>query len=212
MKKEDLIGDKTYIAILFLLFLTIFAVIQNMSLAPVADLLSRDSQTNSFKEIDILKDKNQDLRDEVNELEGTLSQLSNQNEALGAIDDQIKKYQKLSGESPIFGPGISISIDSELEIAWAIDLINDFFNSGAQAVSINNLRITNRTIGFEVLPNKNLLLYGSVLRAPYEFNLIGEPADLEKILTLPGGIISRYKASFPQAKVEINRKEVIKMD
>ena len=48
------------------------------------------------------------------------------------------------------------------------------FNSTAQAVSINGIRITNQTAGFDVLPKGQIFLNGSILTYPYIFEAIGE--------------------------------------
>lgn len=202
---------KIYILITSVL-LGFFIIVQSRSFETVNSLLRRDTSSNIFQEIQILKDTNTDLKKETEDLESTIKQLTNQGQALNAIQEEIDKYTKLSGKSSIFGPGVSVEINGKITTPWAIDLINELFNSGAQAVSVNNIRIINRTVGFDTLPQGQILLNGSILSAPYVFNAVGEPSSLASILDLPGGIFERMKKTFPDAKINIAKKEIIQMD
>lgn len=202
---------KKALILLSTLLLGFFLVIQLRSFATVNEIIFRDQESNVFQEIQILKDKNDDLNDEVLELEKTISQLADQNSALQAIDDEIAKYKKLSGDFSIFGPGITVTLEGNISTAWVIDLINEFFNSGAQAVSINGIRITNKTVGFDTLPQGQILLNGSILSPPYSFDVMGESEVLMTILELPGGIFERLQSNFPGLKIDMMRKEVIQM-
>ena len=60
------------------------------------------------------------------------------------IFQEIKKHEKLNGKSPIYGPGLRIEINADISSQWLVDFINELFNSTAQAVSINSIRITNQ--------------------------------------------------------------------
>lgn len=187
-----------------------FAVVQSRSFKNV-DFLLRDAESNIFQEISILKQKNEDLKSEISELELALAQLADQNLALQAIEDEIKKYSKLGGSLSIFGPGLTVTIDGTIATPWIVDLVNDFFNSGAQSVAINGIRLVNSTIGFDTLPQGQILLNGSILSPPYIFDVIGESSSLNNILELPGGVFDRLKSAFPGIKIETVSKEIIQM-
>ncbi len=188
-----------------------FIVIQTRSFEDVNNLLLRDQESNIFQEIQILIDKNDELEEEVDSLEDTYTNISDQNFVLESIKEEIKKYQNLNGDKSIFGPGITVKLEDEITTPWITDLINDFFSSGAQAVSINGIRITNQTVGFDTLPQGQILLNGSILSAPYFFDVIGESEVLSEILELPGGIFDRLQNNFPDLKIDVSRKEVIQM-
>ena len=194
----------------FLLGLLI--VLQNRSFETITEQFLRDTQSNIFQEIKILKEKNEDLKVEIAELESTLNLLNDQNSALQAIKEQSDKYLKLSGGTPIFGPGLEINVSGDLTTPWMIDLINEFFNSGAQAVSVNGIRIVNKTMGFDTLPQGQIVLNGSILSSPYTFNIIGESSTLSKILESPAGIFDRLRSTFGNLKIQITQKEIIQME
>jgi uncharacterized protein YlxW (UPF0749 family) len=193
------------------IFLGAFIVLQSQSFRTVTDEYLRENKVDIFQEIKILRDKNKDLENEVKSLEDNLDQLSDQTSALSVIEKEIYTYKKLSGDSPIFGAGLLIEADGELSVPSAIDLTNELFNAGAEAVSINSIRITNETIGFDAMPKGKILLNGVPLAAPYVFEAIGEPSTLENILTLPGGIFSRIEAGTAHIKLTFEKKEIIQM-
>lgn len=202
---------KIYIVIVVAI-LGIFIVVQGRWFTGENGVFSRDTQSNVFQEITILKNKNQDLKNEIENLDSVLQQLRDQNSALEAIEEEVEKYKKLNGEFPIFGPGVSLTIDIQLTTPWVIDLINEFFNSGVQAVSINGIRITNNTAGFDTLPQGQILLNGSILSSPYIFDVIGEPSLVIDILELPGGILDRLEKAFSEIEIDTTTKEIIRMD
>src|SRR3989338_1837014 len=106
-------AKKIYIVVISGL-LSLFVVVQFRSFENVSDLLLRDSQSSIFQEIKILKEKNEDLKAEIAELEMSATQLNDQNSALDAVEEEIKKYSKLSGGNSIFGPGINIVVDAKV--------------------------------------------------------------------------------------------------
>lgn len=192
--------------------LGLFIIMEGRSLENVNEILLRDSQSNIFEEIKILKEKNESLKKETIDLDANLELLSDQNSALNVVEEEIKKYSKLNGKFPIFGPGITVTVEEKLNVPWVIDIINHFFNSGGEAVSINGIRIVNDTMGFDALPNGQIFLNGSILSSPYIFDVIGEPSKLATLLELPGGILDRLESSFPKIKVVVSQKEIIQMD
>jgi len=191
-------------------FVAFFIVIQVKSMNNV-DILIRDQKSNVFQEILILKNQNEDLKHEIIDLEKTLEQLDDQSSALEAIENEINKYKKLSGEEAIYGTGLAISLNSSIDTPWIVDLTNELFNSGAQAVSINGIRITNYTSGLDTIPSGQILLNGSTLSAPYIFEAIGEPEVLLNILRLEDSILFRMTEVFPELKIDMIKKEFIEM-
>ncbi len=172
----------------------------------------RNVESNIFQEIKILKDKNESLRREIADIERNIEDFSDQNLALQAVESQINRYMKLNGKTPIFGAGITVSIDGDISTPWVVDLVNAFSNAGAEAISVNGIRLVNGTLGFDTLPRGQILLNGSILSTPYIFNVIGEPSDMISILELPGGIFSRLSSAIPELTIVTEQREVIQMN
>ena len=207
MKKDD----KRIIWFFAAVLASFFLVVQVKSFERVNPLF-RDQESNIFQEIQILKKTNEDLGAEVDELAKRLEQLSDQSSAIEALEGEANKYKKLTGGIKIFGPGVTVKIDGNVSTPWMIDLINEFFNSGAQAVAINGIRLTNKSVGFDTLPQGQILLNGSILSAPYNFDVIGESKVLVDSFEITGGIFDRLEANFPGIKIETVTKEIIQID
>ena len=105
-----------------------------------------------------------------------------------------------------------MTLDGKFSTPWMIDIVNELFNSGAQAVSVNGIRIVNKTSGFDTLPKGQILLNGSILSSPYTVNAIGESSTLATLIQSPGGIFDRLKKAFPTLKSTITTKDIIQMD
>jgi uncharacterized protein YlxW (UPF0749 family) len=208
MKKFHI--KKIYIGLTALL-LAFFVIAQGRSLEAIDKLIGRENTSNIFQEIKILKDKNLALKNEINDLELNIEQLSDQNLALEAIHGDIKKYKMLSGKFSIFGPGVTVTLTNDVPAPWVIDLINEFFSLGAEAVDINGIRISNHVSGIDTLPQGQMLLNGSILTSPYVFNAIGDSNVISTGLELPGGIFNRLSDAFPGLKIDIVKKDVIHM-
>lgn len=206
-----MLDKKEYLVIVGLI-LGVLVTMQIRSVIGINDLFERDRNSNIFEELKISKDKNDDLRSEIDNLEESLEKLQDQNLALESIEKDIIEYKKLSGEHPIFGPGISVKITGNILAPWIVDLINEFFNAGAQAVDINGIRITNKIGGIDTMPNGQLLLDGNILTSPFIFSVIGDSKNMLSIFELSGGIFDRIKLAFPQAIITSKVHDVIQMN
>ncbi|MFA5948372.1 MAG: DUF881 domain-containing protein [Candidatus Gracilibacteria bacterium] len=202
----------TYNQRIFLLT-TIIALVLVFIFFPKARFKSiyRENDGNFFQEIKILKDKNEDLKKEVSGLEESLGQIADQDKALSAIQDEIEKYKKLSGDSQIFGPGFTLILNRDVALSWLVDLKNKFFEYGAQAVSINGIRLTNKTSGIDSLPKGQIIINGSIIAAPYEFNVICDPEPILDILDAPSEIFDKLSAAYPDLNLKTSKKEMIYM-
>ncbi len=204
-------GNKIYIMVVGIVF-GILLITQLRSFLTVNDVFLRDAQSNIFQEIKILKDTNFNLRAEIDKLELNLNQLNDQNVALEVIEKEIAEYKSLSGQYPVFGPGASIVIEYDLTTPWVIDIINELFNSGAQAVSINGIRLTNKTFGFDTLPQGQILISGVILSSPYVFNFIGDSNVIIDAFDSPGAIFDRLEANFKNISIKVEKKDIIQMN
>lgn len=206
-----MLGRKLFI-LLTAILLGFFITAQGRSFENVNDIILRDGQNNVYQEISILKEKNENLREEVDELENNLKQLADQNSALDAIQEEIIKYQKISGDFPIYGQGMIIKFEGNMTTAWIIDLINELFATGAQAIEVNGIRISNITTGFDTLPRGQILLNGTILSPPYVFGVIGDSTTLVNVLEAPGGFFDRTEATFKNIVITSDRKDIIQMN
>lgn len=171
----------------------------------------RDVQKNVFREIQLLYSTNKDLKDQVKELNQTLEEVSSQASALKSIEQEIVKDKIIAGDIDVFGPGISLQIYQGIDVIWLTDMVNELFNGGAEAISVNGLRLTDTTQGFEITPQGQIYLHGNFLQMPYVIQAIGEPKELEKVLTQATGILPRMKDKYPNLTYSLSTQERIEM-
>lgn len=167
-------------------------VVQSRSFQHVTDILTRDPSANAFREVQILKDTNDHLHKEIDELATTLDQAKDRSTALQTIEKEIVKNKILAGDVKVAGPGVRLKIEKNVRALWLIDFINELLNSGAEAVSINGIRLTDETAGLDTLPLGQILVNGSILNAPYVIEAIGEPVTLRNALIQPKGMVDRF--------------------
>ena len=77
-----------------------------------------------------------------------------------------------------------------------MDIINELKVSGAEAICVNDQRVSNRTkFAQGVSTGKEFVITmdGQKLETPVVISAIGNPATLETGLTFPGGIVDNLK-------------------
>jgi uncharacterized protein YlxW (UPF0749 family) len=193
------------------ILLGFLVVLQARSFSDVQSTVSRDSQANVFQEIEILKTTNENLNDEITDLEAQLAKASDQEQALNAMNDEIKKDQMIAGDVDVQGPGVELSVNNNLAGIWLTDIVNELWSAGAEAVSVNGIRLTNSTVGFDTLPSGQISLNGAILSSPYLFDAIGDGITLNEALSQSSGIIQRIKGAIPGVDISLDQKDTIQM-
>ena len=186
-------------------------VLQSRSFRDVQEIYSRDTRANIFREIQILKRTNENLQDEINDLESQLTKASDQEQALNLVKDEIKKNRIIAGHMDISGPGIVVTIKKEVPVIWLTDITNELWSAGAEAVSVNNIRITDSTAGFDVLPSGQIAFNSVILSSPYVFQAIGDKKVLEDSLIQRQGVLERLKTNVAGIGITLDTKESIEM-
>ncbi|HBE79199.1 MAG TPA: hypothetical protein DDW65_15720 [Firmicutes bacterium] len=123
-------------------------------------------------------------------------------------DQEIVRLRMATGLVPLRGQGIFITLtnyDKKLDNYedpnfyivhyYQLDLlINELWAAGAEAIAVNKNRIIN-TSGFSCA-GTTLLVDAKRLAPPYEISAIGNPANLKKAITLPGGYVEQEILAF----------------
>jgi len=186
--------------------------LQAQSFSGVSDVISRNSRADVFRELQILKNTNEELEDEIEELQTQLEKVSNNQEALASITEEIEKYRILTGRKEVSGSGISFKVEGEIKSIWLTDIVNELLSAGAEAVSVNSIRLTNKTIGFDTIPNGQILLNGVILSEPYTIEAIGDRKVLKEALSQPMGIIERMRQTIDGVVIELEEKDLVVME
>lgn len=194
------------------LVLGFFLIVQSRSFDGLTKINTRDSASNTFREIQLLRDTGRNLQSEIADLEDLFARTKDSSLSLKVLEEEIAQFEIISGASAIHGPGLIIQVPDHTEIATLIDLINELLSSGAEALSINGVRLIGNNFGLDAIPSGQILLNGTILQPPYSFQAIGEATTLENILRQSGGIMKRYERSHPGKTLHIEKRDRIDMD
>ncbi len=155
------------------------------------------------------------------ELEVSRNNVTNNDEELKNLEEEIKKNNILLGTTEVSGPGVRITLKesnanyanliglSDDEIANylihdvdILDIVNELNNAGAEAIEVNGQRISNST---SITCDGNVILINGEKVGPvFTINAIGYPARMAT-LKRTGGILqamenSAIKTTFEEVK------------
>lgn len=193
------------------LLLGIFVVIQSRSFDGVTVVHTRDSASNTFRELQVLRDTNKSLVEETGSLELVLKKSKDSSLSLQALEDEIRKFSVINGYVSVYGPGIKVSAPAGTETAWLVDLLNELQNTGAEAVSLNGIRLTGNSFGLDAIPSGQIVMKGNILTAPYVFMAIGDGSAMDSALRQVGGFLRRFEKAHTGKTLKIERKDRIDM-
>ncbi|MCG0278310.1 MAG: DUF881 domain-containing protein [Thermanaeromonas sp.] len=148
--------------------------------------------------------KRSQLIQEINELEEQLQSLTTSwgesDKAQAALEKEVTRLKTALGLMPVKGPGITVTFtgDSPLLDTDLIDLVNELWVSGAEAIAINDHRVTPATfiVDKEEGPTIYHTVNGHKLLYPIVIKAIGDPDTLEKGLTFTGGILDNLNTLY----------------
>ena len=143
------------------------------------------------------------------ELETTRKNITNDNEYLKSLEEQIKKYNVLLGATEVTGPGVTITLtdtdpkdpirfftDNILLVIHNTDIlevVNELKNAGAEAIDVNGQRIVETTA---ISCDGNVTaINGEKVSSTFVINAIGLP---ERLATL------KRVGSYLEAELETN--------
>ena len=148
---------------------------------------------------------NEQLRREVAALEGQLSDITSAKARGETSIDQIRsdlaRIRAWSGLDPVQGEGVTISINGPIGGPAVEDLINELSTAGAEAVSVEGVRIVPGSVVAGAVGS--LSIENTALGDPFEIRAIGSREGLTGSLTRIGGIVAQLSARYPNATVTV---------
>lgn len=213
IRTDTLMANSRYLGIILTsVLIGILISYQYQSYQKVSALINnRDGNTTFFEEIDIMLRTNQSYKEQLENFAEENQQYSDQAQAADALRKEIESMKKLAGYTNVKGPGILVRIDQATDMTWFIDLVNELLSVGAEAISINGIRLVNTNLSFYSLPGNQVILNGVRLNAPYNIEAIGDPDTMLRVLAQAGGIITRIRSAYPQHNIDLERKELIEI-
>jgi uncharacterized protein YlxW (UPF0749 family) len=149
--------------------------------------------------------ENDRLRAEVATLQNQLAELqadrSNGATSVDQIESELGRIRAWTGLDAIAGRGVEITVNGDINAAAVNDLLNELRNAGAEAISIDDIRVIAMT-SVSGVPG-SLDVEGFLLRDPFKVRAIGRPETLVGSLTRVGGIIAQLSATNPDVLVDV---------
>ncbi len=152
------------------------------------------------------------LREEKGRLESTLA---NQGNASSELNKSLQDVKKFAGLTDLEGPGLIVTLDDSKKsademliandgVVHFIDVlktVNELFNAGAEAISVNGLRVGPGT-DFRCV-GTTILVDSQKIAPPVVIQAIGDQKTLMGAINMPGGILEDLRSIDPaMAKVE----------
>ncbi|GAF25468.1 uncharacterized protein conserved in bacteria [Moorella thermoacetica Y72] len=139
-----------------------------------------------------------------NQLQGEIAQLQQQlftlktnssqsSETETSMEKELARLQMNTGLAAVKGPGITVTITGDAPLLYydLVDLVNELWASGAEAIAVNDHRISAYTTISDQQdgPRNYITIDGQRLLYPIVIKAIGDPQTLDKGLTFTGGLI-----------------------
>ena len=146
-----------------------------------------------------------DIREQLREYEVSGPQGQS---ALQVSREDLRRITAFGGLAPVNGQGIVMTVDGDLDAIALNDLINELRNAGAEAIAVDAVRITARSVAIE--GPRSLQVDGVDVGRSFTVWAIGSPDGLLSAMQRAGGIISQLKL-FISATIVIRQAEAVQL-
>ncbi|HEY7738288.1 MAG TPA: DUF881 domain-containing protein [Candidatus Limnocylindria bacterium] len=164
---------------------------------PVAELSTR---------IQTLSDANAQLRTALADQRDLLEDYQTAGvQGLSALDvsrEELRRVRAFSGLAAVEGQGIVVRVDGSLDAIAVNDLLNELRNAGAEALAIDDTRITASSVVIQGA--RALEVDGAPIGRAFRLVAIGDPDGLIAALERPGGIVTQLE-QFVAATITVNQ-------
>ena len=147
--------------------------------------------------IETLNASNVELSDGLDELRAQIRDYESaavQGQSDIAISEEVLLgISAFGGLVGVEGQGIRIMAEGSFDPIAVNDLIHELRNAGAEAIAIDDIRITARSVA--VLGTSAIEIDGVPIGPSFEISAIGSPDGLQAAIERPGGILSLYEQS-----------------
>lgn len=126
------------------------------------------------------------------------------NRTLGS--ENLRRIAAFAGLLPVDGQGLELRVDGALDAIALNDLVNELRNAGAEAIAVDSVRVTARSVA--VQGARALELDGVEIGRRFTVRAIGNPEALLSALERPGGIVSQLQ-QFVSATIDAEQKTTL---
>ena len=162
--------------------------------------------------IETLSERNRELRTGLADLRETLREYrvagSQGQSALEVSREDLRRITAFGGLAAVEGQGLVLEVEGALDAIALNDLVNELRNAAAEAISVDDVRITHRSVA--VQGPRSLMIDGVEVGERFTISAIGDPDGLLTAMERPGGIIAQLE-QFIQATIVARETESIRL-
>jgi uncharacterized protein YlxW (UPF0749 family) len=147
-----------------------------------------------------------DLQRQLASIEATSARGDTSRGQLRADLDRVRLW---AGLEPASGSGIRVVITGDAPASAISDLLNELRNVGAEAIAVDDVRVTARTV--VAGPPGALSVENTALGDRVVITAIGNPPTLTGALTRAGGIAAQIQASYENVGVEVMPRDRVEI-
>lgn len=152
------------------------------------------------------EEANEKLEDTNNKINEYNQKLDSNEEASELLDEELRKSQLILGTTDVVGDGVVVTLtdtaENSIEAEDLVELINELRFAGAEAISINGVRIINMT-DIADIDSYIIVKPSQRLVSPYVVKAIGNQTYLVSNLCLKNsGFVDKYNNSGKSVKLE----------
>ena len=160
--------------------------------------------------IETLSNRNRELRIGLADIREQLREYgaagSQGQSALDVTREDLRRITAFAALAPVQGQGIILDVEGRLDAIALNDLINELRNAGAEAMAVDSIRITHRSVATQ--GPTALVIDGVEVGERFSLAAIGSPEGLLATMERPGGIISQLE-QFINATIVARQSEQI---
>lgn len=207
------------------MILTIAIIVQMRTIEKATKTVGTGISDNSGLKDEFLKSQDEynlaykQLEEAEKRLEEVRNQATQNNKTDSDTEAEIKENRKLLGLTEVTGQGFIIKLDDNRQINSSevlnvsdylvhegdlLYIVNELFNAGADAIAINDQRVTSKT---SIICDGNIIrINGEIVSVPITIQAIGYPERMEYALKRPGGYLEILANAGVQVYVEKSEK------
>ena len=168
-----------------------------------AQELSTLIETLSARNVE-LSDGLANLREQIRDYEG--AELQGQS-VLELTEENLEGLAAFAGLRAVEGQGIVLEIDGSFTPSAVNDLIYELRNAGAEAIAVDGIRITARSVA--VQGTGAIEIDGVAIGRSFTISAIGSPSGLRGAIERPGGILTLLQQSIEAVFVIDERSDLV---
>ena len=192
------------VAILFVQVKTVNQVnetdIENLRESELSEQLS--TWKSKFEEV------SEELRETNSKIIEYTSKIEDNEEASELLEEELERSKLLLGKTDVVGDGVIITLadgEDKVEARDLVNLVNDLWFAGAEAISVNGIRVVSMT-EFVDVAEYIIMKPSQRIVSPYTIKVIGDQNYLTSILSLKNsGFIDVQNNSGKKATMEQQR-------